>query len=161
MSRIFIFGFLFFTIALSAQNTEVRITIPSVDVKSIDGSTISTDKIIANEGRYIILFWKSCCPINKILMDDISEMIDEYDLQDSLTVYAFCIDDTRSYNKARTLASSSDWPFQFYFDVNSDFKRAMSVLLTPSTLLIVNEKVILRTNGYDLGQVDDLIQNLN
>lgn len=94
-------------------------------------------------------------------MDDISEMIDDNDLLDSRTVYAFCIDDTRSYIKARTLASSSDWPFQFYFDVNSDFKRAMSVNLTPSFILIKNGQILLQTNGYVNGQIELILENLN
>ncbi|MCF8370108.1 MAG: hypothetical protein K9H64_00710 [Bacteroidales bacterium] len=152
---------LFLSFGICAQTKTNEFTIPAVDVKNDEGISVSTEDIIQKEGTYIILFWKSCCPINKILMDGVTEMMDAYDIQDSLTVYAICVDDSRSFDRARTLALSSDWPFKFLFDVNSDFKRAMSVMLTPSFFLIKNGQIIMRTNGYDFGQIDGLHTKLN
>lgn len=161
MNRIFTILLLFLSFGVCAQTKPNDFTIPAVDVKNDEGISVSTEDIIETKGTYIVLFWKSCCPVNKTLLDELTELMGDNNLQDSVAVYAICVDDTRSYDRARTLALSSDWPFTFLFDVNSDFKRAMSVMLTPSFFLVENRNLIMQTNGYDYGQIDELHTKLN
>ena len=113
--------------------------LPSVDIKTLGGSSINT-KDLQNEGKpFIICFFATWC---KPCMTELKNISDEYeDWQDEtgVKIYAVSIDDSRSSGKVAPLVKGQGWDFEFLLDENSDFKRAMNVNDIPHTFVVDGE----------------------
>jgi cytochrome c biogenesis protein CcmG, thiol:disulfide interchange protein DsbE len=111
-------------------------TIPSVDVKTMDGKTFNTSSI-SNDGKPIIVsFWATWCkPCVKELIA-ISENYSDWQKETGVKLYAVAIDDSKSMSRVAPLVNSKGWEYEILLDPNSDFKRAMNVVNVPHTFLI-------------------------
>ena len=155
MKKILIVATIFFNInLLFAQSS-----IPSVDVKDINGNIFNTSQI-SNDGKPIIIdFWStSCKPCIKELIA-IDENYEDWKEETGVKVYAVSIDNTRSVNRVAPLVNGKGWEFEILLDVNSDFKRAMNVVNIPHTFLLDgNGKVVWQHTSYAEGDEEELYE---
>ncbi len=154
------FIFYFFTNISFAQNSEGR-TIPAVDVKTIEGKTVSSSKF-ANDGKPIIVsFWATWCKPCKKELDAISENFEEWKKETGVKLIAISIDDSRSSGKVGTDAKSHAWDYEIYLDENQDFKRAMNVNNVPHTFIINGKgEIVWQHNSYAEGDEDIMFEAL-
>jgi cytochrome c biogenesis protein CcmG, thiol:disulfide interchange protein DsbE len=131
--------------------------LPSVILKSPDGEVYNTFKI-ANLGKpVIIIFWATWCrPCIKELTA-IADHYDEWKEKTGVVIYAVSIDDSRTQFNIRPLIKSRGWEFEFYNDLNGDFKRAMGVVDIPH-LFVLNAagEVIHQRTSYTEGTEEEL-----
>ncbi len=155
MKKILIVATIFFNInLLFAQSS-----IPSVDVKDINGNIFNTSQI-SNDGKPIIIdFWStSCKPCIKELIA-IDENYEDWKEETGVKVYAVSIDNTRSVNRVAPLVNGKGWEFEILLDVNSDFKRAMNVVNIPHRFLLDgNGKVVWQHTSYAEGDEEELYE---
>lgn len=150
----------FFIKISSAQNSEGR-TLPSADVKTVEGRTVNSSQF-TNDGKPIIIsFWATWCKPCKKELDAISENFEEWQKETGVKLIAISIDDSRSSGKVGTDAKSHGWDYEIYIDQNQDFKRAMNVNNVPHTFIIDGKGAIVwQHNSYAEGDEDHLYEAL-
>lgn len=147
---------------LSAQ--EKATSIPSVEVKKLDGSTFNTGDI-DNGGKPIIInFWATWCSPCKRELNNIAEMYEEWQEETGVMLVAISIDDARNMAKVRPYVDGKSWEYEVYIDPNGDFKRALGVNNVPHTFLVDgNGNIVWQHNSYSEGdeyELFDLVKKL-
>ncbi len=135
--------------------------IPSVVVKTTDGSKMNTGEF-SNDGKpYIINFWATWCAPCKKELDNISEKYSEWQKETGVKIIAISIDDTRTSSKVGTTVESKGWEFEVFLDENKDFARAMNVGNPPFTFLVDgNGNIVYEHIGYSEGDEDELYEKV-
>lgn len=147
-----------FIISLSAlaQNTA------TVELQTLDGGKTTPAEWVDGKTPYVVSFWFVTCKYCLEEMDAISEMFEEWTAQKPFRFIAVCTDDTRSLAKAKALVRSRGWDgFEFVFDVNKEFARAMKVTSCPYVFLYdKNGKLVYSHLGYSPGDEEALFQKI-
>lgn len=134
-------------------------TLPSVDLKTLDGKAINT-KEISNDGKpFAICFWATWCKPCLMELSTFAELYEEWQEETGMKIFAVSIDDSRTQAKVQPLVNTSEWEYEILLDVNSEFKRAMGVNNPPHTF-VVNGKgeIVWQHVGYALGDEEGLIE---
>ena len=152
--------FCFFTKISFSQNPDVR-TLPSADVKTVDGKTVNSSKF-ENGGKPIIIsFWATWCKPCVKELNAISENYPDWQKETGVKVIIISEDDARTSSRAVSEVKTRGWTFESYLDVNQDFKRAMNVNNCPHTFLLNNNgEIIWQHNSYTEGDEDKLFDIL-
>jgi thiol-disulfide isomerase/thioredoxin len=148
--------FTFITIFLAAQNN----TLPkNIEVKTLDGQSVSTS-VINNDGKPIIInFWATWCSPCKRELNAIAEVYEDWVEETGVKLVAISIDDSRNVSKVAPYVNGSGWEYEVYLDPNGDFKRAMNVNNVPHTFLIDgNGNIVWQHNSYTPGDEDELFE---
>jgi len=157
-----IIALLFFIITTTTYSQNKLL--PSVDVKTINGKSISINSIDNDEMPIVINFWATWCKPCKKELNNIAEVYDEWQDETGVKIIAISIDDTRSMSKVAPYVNSVGWEYEVYLDPNGDLKRAMGVSTVPHTFLLNSKKeIVWQHRGYVDGDEDELfdeIQNL-
>ncbi len=110
--------------------------IPSVDLKSLDGKTVSSSKF-SNDGKpMVISFWATWCSPCKKELNTIADVYSDWQKETGVKLIAISIDDSKSSANVKPYVDSKGWEYENYLDVNSDFKRAMNVNMPPHTFIV-------------------------
>ncbi|MBC7862928.1 MAG: TlpA family protein disulfide reductase [Bacteroidia bacterium] len=135
--------------------------LPSVDVKKLDGSKISTGTFSNNGKPIIISFWATWCKPCKKELDAISETYTDWQKETGVKMIAISTDDARSVSKVPTDVKTKGWEFEVYTDENGDFQRAMNVNNVPHTFIIDGKgQIVYSHNSYAEGDEDKLYENV-
>jgi thiol-disulfide isomerase/thioredoxin len=135
------------------------IPLPSVDVKTLNGSSFNTQNM-DNEGKPIIIcFFASWCKPCMIELSNIADEYEEWQSETGVKIYAVAIDDARSSSKVAPLVRSKGWEYEVLLDVNSDFKRAMNVNDIPHTFVLNgNKEIVWQHASYSPGVEAEYIE---
>jgi peroxiredoxin len=145
--------------AWSQEEVSKRVLpLPSVQVKTLNGTAFNT-KDIDNEGKPIIIcFFATWC---KPCMTELKAIADEYEdwqAETGVVIYAVSIDDTRSSAKVAPLVKAQNWEYEFLLDENSDLKRAMNVGDIPHTFVLNgNKEIVWQHASYSPGVEQEYI----
>lgn len=134
-------------------------TLPSVDLKTLDGKSINT-KELSNEGKpFAVCFWATWCKPCLMELSTFAELYEEWQEETGMKIFAVSIDDSRTQAKVQPLVNTSEWEYEILLDVNSEFKRAMGVNNPPHTF-VVNGKgeIVWQHVGYAPGDEEGLIE---
>ena len=147
---------IFTTLSLSQNRT-----LPSVEVKTLDGSNFNIKNLKNNGKPIVISFWfMQCKPCIKEL-NAIAEVYEDWQEETGVKLVAISIDNTRSSKKVKPFVNANDWDYEVYLDVNKDFKRAMGVNAAPHTFLLNEKKEIVWEHvGYNEGDEDELYEKI-
>ena len=87
----------------------------------------------ANTGNGITLFvfWKTCCPNNIRMIDELQEVWSEYDGVRPIKVVLISVDDQRSAARVKPLVKTNCWPWEVIMDKSGDLARAYNVIIPP------------------------------
>lgn len=136
-------------------------TIPSTQVKKLDGTTFDT-KDLSNDGKPMIVnFWATwCIPCIKEL-NTIAEEYPTWQKETGVKLVAVSIDDARTMAKVGPFVDSKDWDFEIILDPNSDFRRAMGVNNPPFTFLVDGKgNIVWQHNSYAPGDEIELYEEV-
>ena len=134
--------------------------LPDIKVQDKKGKVVSTANWIDNSTPFVVSFWSTTCKPCLKELDVLSENFDDWNDDTPFRVYAVSIDDSRSVARAKALAAGSGWDmFEVFYDVNSDFKRAMNVSMVPHVFVFdKNGKLVYTHTGYKPGDEMELIK---
>jgi len=151
------FLFLVANVICLAQTT----TLPSVDIKSLEGKIVNTNTF-ENDGKpMVISFWATWCKPCAKELNAISEVYDDWQEETGVKVIAISIDDTRNAAKVAPYAYGKDWPFEIYVDANSDLKRALNVNAIPHTFLLnADKEIVWQHTSYLDGDEEELYEEV-
>tara|TARA_B100001093_G_C26857933_1_gene1028371 strand:+ start:6280 stop:6768 length:489 start_codon:yes stop_codon:yes gene_type:complete len=160
MRKLPIVFFTLFSIVIVAQTKNN--SFPSIELKSLEGTTINTIDI-ENDGKPIVIcFWATWCKPCAKELDAISEVYEEWRDESGVKVIAVSIDDSRNLAKVAPYANGKDWPFEIYIDANSDLKRALNVNAIPHTFLLNEKKeIIWQHTSYFDGDEEELYEEIS
>ena len=145
-----------------AQNSDsIKFKLPTAILKTLEGKNISSSDI-SNDGKpIVIIFWKSCCSPNIKMLDEINEVYADWQNEMGIVLYAISIDDSRSSSKIGPLVNGKTWEFKILLDLNSDFKRALSVNATPHVFILnKNCEIVWQKTNYNPGDATEIYKTL-
>ena len=135
--------------------------LPSITLKTIDGTTVKTDTL-NNEGKpFIIDFFATWCkPCNREL-SAISEVYGEWQQETGVKIYAVSIDQAQNINKVKPLVDENEWEYDVLLDPNSDFLKALGGQMIPFVVVVdSNGNVVSKHSGYTDGAENELIDEV-
>ena len=147
---------IFTTLSLSQNRT-----LPSVEVKTLDGGNINIQEI-ENSGKPIVIsFWATWCKPCKKELNAIAEVYEDWQEETGVKLIAISIDNTRSMSKVMPYVNASDWDYEVYLDPNRDLARAMGVSTVPHTFLLNGKnEIVWQHKGYVDGDEDELLEQI-
>lgn len=165
MKNKFIFLLIFYLLVCNIcegqQNETSHNKLPAINLKDLYGKRINTSEITNSGNPIIIVFWTTCCKPPVKLLDEIAEYYDDWAEETGVILYAVSVDDARSSNQVMPFVNGKGWEYEVLLDPNSDFKRAMNVLLTPHILLLNgNQEIVWQKTGYATGDEGEIFDQL-
>jgi thiol-disulfide isomerase/thioredoxin len=159
MKKIFI---ILFTLMIGAgvyAQDFIGKTIPSVNIKTLDGKNFDT-KDIHNDGKpFVVTFWALWCKPCIRELTAIAEVYDDWVDETGVKIFAISIDDARSVPKVKPTVNGNAWEYDFYLDTNHDFKRAMGVNMIPHLFVFDGEgKIVYQHTSYAEGNEEELYE---
>ncbi len=142
--------------SISAQKT-----VPSIDVKTLDGKTVNIQEY-TNQGKITVLsFWATWCSPCKKELNTIADVYedwqDEYDMQ----LVAITIDNARALRKVKPMVDSFGWEYDVLSDANEELKKALNFQTVPQTFLIDQEgNIVYSHSGYKPGDEYELEEKI-
>lgn len=146
------------SIAIYSQEKSAQ-TLPSVDLKTLDGKTINTKDII-NDGKPIIIsLWATWCKPCVAELMAISDVYDEWVEETGVKMYAISIDDSKTSARVAPFVNGKGWEFVVLQDQNWDLKRALNIVDIPF-LCILNGKgeIVWQHTSYAPGSENEVFE---
>jgi len=132
---LFLFLLFIFPTVIFAQSL-LNSKVPSIQVKTVDGSTYNTSSF-SNHGKPIILdFWATWCKPCIAELDAINDEYSDWQKETGVKVIAVSVDDARTMGKVQSFVKEKEWDYDIYIDPNQDFQHAMEVINVPCTFII-------------------------
>lgn len=125
-------------------------SLPSYAVRTLEGIEIQTSEFSNNGQPYVISFWATWCNPCMKELNALDEIYDDFTSQ-GFKVIAISTDDARTRANVLPMVNGKGWPFEFYYDENGDFRRAMGVNNVPHNFIISSDGEIVHqhTAFYD------------
>jgi len=134
--------------------------IPNIDVKTLDGETVNIKEVTDQDNVVIVSLWATwCVPCIKEL-DAISEVYEDWQEETGVQLIAVSVDDSRTVKRVKSLINGKGWEYNILLDTNNDLKRALGASTVPLTLVIKDNKIVLRHSGYSPGAEDELYEKI-
>ncbi|NQW42180.1 MAG: TlpA family protein disulfide reductase [Bacteroidetes bacterium] len=136
-------------------------TLPSIEVKTIDGKKVNIQNYGKTGKITIISFWATWCgPCIKEL-DNIIDVYEDWQKKYGCELIAITIDDSRNISKVKPFVDGRGWPYTILTDENKDLARALNVNNPPQVLLLdANGNIVYVHNGYTEGSELELEEQM-
>ncbi len=150
---------LFVTAVYSQDEKNTGQKLPSVEVRTLEGTMFNTADI-SNDGKPVIIcFWATWCKPCIKEHDAINDVYEDWVDETGVKLYSVSIDNSRSSNRVKPFVNGKGWEFDFLLDINGDFKRAMGVNVPPHTFILNgNNEIVWQHVGYLDGDEDEYIE---
>ncbi len=148
---------LFFILAYSI-NVEAQKSIPSVNVKTLDGQTLDLKQYAASLNKTIIIdFWATWCSPCKKELDYISDYYEDWQAGYNVELIAITIDNQRALPKVPAMVESKGWTYTILAGNEETMRNAFNFQTIPQTLVATKDGVIIfEHNGYVPGDEEEL-----
>ncbi len=133
-------------------------TLPSVNVKTLDGKTVNLKEYAAQSGKTIIIdFWATWCSPCKKELDDIAELYPDWQKAYNVELLAITIDNQRALPKVPGIVETKGWEYTIFAGNEEEMRSAFNFQTIPQTLVAdKNGNIIFEHNGYVSGDEVEL-----
>ena len=132
-------------------------SLPSVNVKTLDGQTTNITSVCGENDFTIISFWATWCSPCKRELDAVADLYPDWQAEYNVNLVAVTIDNARNLGKVGPMVETKGWDYTILSDANEELKRAMNVQSVPHTFLVDKGCNIVWTHtGYSPGDEYDL-----
>ena len=157
MLKQLLFGFTLITLSFTAYSQ----TIPSINLKDLEGNTINTAELENDGNPIVICFWATWCSPCKRELNNYAELYEDWQDETGVKIVAVTIDDQRSVTRVAPYINSVEWDYDVLLDPNKQFSRAMGVNNVPHTFLIDGSgQIVWQHNNYADGDEEELYEQL-
>ena len=148
------------TTTVQAQVFQPR-PIPVVDVKDIDGKTVSTSTFNNNGKPMVLDFWATWCKPCVNELTTISDLYSDWQKETGVKILAISVDDARTMSNVKPFVNGKDWDYEVYVDPNGDLKRALNIGAVPYVFLVNGKGEIVSVHtGYAPGDKNKLYEEI-
>jgi cytochrome c biogenesis protein CcmG, thiol:disulfide interchange protein DsbE len=149
------------TFILSSAFNSPYSTIPSVELKTLDGKTVNIKDYVGQGKITVVSFWATWCSPCKRELDAIAEVYPDWQEDYNVELIAITIDDSRSLAKVPALIETKGWEYTVLADVKQELKKALNFQTVPQTFLL-NEKgeIVYSHTGYSPGDEYELEEKI-
>jgi peroxiredoxin len=140
-------------------HSQKKFKLPSVTIKTLDGTAFNTSQL-TNDGKPIIIsYWAIWCTNCLKELKAIQEVYSEWQDETGVKLVAISIDDAKSVDKVKPFVNGKNWDYDVYLDTNKDLYRALNVNQIPHTFVINgNGEVVWQHVTYTEGSENDLYE---
>ena len=140
-----------------AHSLQAQKSIPSVEVKTLDGKTVDIQEI-TKTGKIIVLsFWATWCKPCQLELDAMSYLYEDWKEQYNVEIVAVTIDTQRALAKVRPIVETKGWEYTILSDANQQLKNALNFQTIPQTFLLDTAgNVVYEHSGYVPGDEYEL-----
>ncbi len=132
-------------------------SLPSVEVKTLDGQTIDIQQYARNGKITVISFWATWCSPCKKELSAIAEVYEEWQEAYDMELVAITIDTQRALAKVKPMVEASGWTYTILSDANQQLRNALNFQTIPQTFLIDKEgNIVYSHSGYVPGDEFEL-----
>jgi len=155
MKKVFLF-MVFISFSVFSQKE-----VPSVSISTLDNKSVNVKTDFSEQDKiYIYSFWATWCTPCIAELEAISEHYEDWKKELNIELIAVSIDDARTQKRVKPLLNGKDWKYTFLLDTNQDFKRALSIVNVPYSIIVKNQKIVHIQNGYSQGSEEELYEVL-
>ena len=152
--------FFYLLVVLLSINITAQETLPSAEIKTLDGTSTSLQELGKNNDIIVISLWATWCVPCKNELDAINDVYTDWQDETGVKVYAVSVDDSRTVSRVKPLVNGKAWDLEILLDTNNDLKRELGAATVPLTLIIKNGKIVYRHSGYTPGAEDELFEEI-
>ncbi len=159
MKKLILLSLITLSSGLIAYSQKEARSIPSANVKDLEGNTVNTKKF-SNEGKPMIInFWATWCTPCKRELNNIADIYDDWVEETGVKLIAISIDDSRNAGKVAPYVNGKGWEYECYIDPNQDFQRAIGFQNPPYTAVVdANGQIVWTHSGYKEGDEEKLLE---
>jgi cytochrome c biogenesis protein CcmG/thiol:disulfide interchange protein DsbE len=160
MNRIQLFTFVFCLLA-SATVVSAQKSIPSVEIKTLDGKTVNIQQYTQSGKITVLSFWATWCKPCQQELDAIAELYPDWQEKYGVQLVAVTIDTQRALAKVAPMVESKGWEYIILSDPNGAMPAALNFQSIPQTFLLdAKGNVIYEHTGYLPGNEYDLEEKI-
>ncbi len=127
------------------------------EIRTLDGSSITVNKIFNDTIGTIVIFWKMNDPQSNRNLDNLNEIWQEKIKHYGINLISICIDKTGTWHSVKPFIASKEWESENYIDFNGKLIRTLSISNIPYTILLDgNNEIKYRYSGYCIGIEQEL-----
>ncbi len=136
-------------------------TLPSVDVKTLDGQSVSVQSLVKPGQITIIDFWATWCKPCVLELETIKDLYPEWKQKYGVELVAVSMDDSKTIARVKPFVTNKHWEYTIVTDPTKAFAQAMNVSNPPLTI-VVNQKgeIVSEHLGYTPGDELELEEKL-
>ncbi|MBN8640557.1 MAG: TlpA family protein disulfide reductase [Flavobacteriales bacterium] len=135
--------------------------LPDLNLTTLEGKSVSLKNEFNEKDKlYVFSFWATWCApcINEL--DEMNDLQEEWKKEVNFEVIAVSTDDSRTQKRVKPLVNGKEWTYKILLDTNQDFKRALSIVNIPYTIVVKNNQIVHIQNGYVPGSEVELFEKL-
>ncbi|MQP25512.1 redoxin domain-containing protein [Flavobacterium sp. LMO8] len=154
MNKISLIFLFFVSLSYSQQN------LPNVNLKNIEGQTITSTSFNEVDKLYVFSFWATWCAPCIQELEAISDVYSDWKSNLNMELIAVSVDDSRTIKRVNPLVNGKGWDYKILLDTNQDFKRALSIANVPYLIVVKNGKIVFTQSGHSPGGEEELFEKL-
>lgn len=155
-SAISIFLFACLALPVLAQKS-----IPSVEVKTLDGQSVNIQNYTKSGKITVISFWATWCKPCQQELDNISELYPDWQEKYGVQFLAITIDTQRALAKVGPLVESKGWDYTILADATQALKNSLNFQAIPQTFLLDQSgNIVYEHSGYVPGNEFELEEKI-
>lgn len=144
-------------VGMATISTAQEKSLPSVDVKYLDGKAVDIQDFAKNGKITVVSFWATWCSPCKKELDAIADLYPEWQEDYDMELVAVTIDTQRALAKVPAMVESKGWEYTVLSDVNQELQKALNFQTVPQTFLIDQEgNIVYSHTGYVPGDEYEL-----
>ena len=131
--------------------------LPDLNLSDLEGKKFSLKTDFSEKDKlYVFSFWATWCGpcINEL--DEMNDVQAEWKKDLNFEIVAVSTDDTRTQKRVKPLINGKGWEYKILLDTNQDFKRALSIVNIPYTIVVKNNQIVHIQNGFVPGSEEEL-----
>jgi len=135
--------------------------LPDLYLSNLESKSISLRNDFSEKDKlYLFSFWATWCApcINEL--EELNDLQSEWKKTINLEIIAVSTDDARTQKRVKPLVNGKNWNYSVLLDTNQDFKRALSIVNIPYTIVVKNGNIVHVQNGYVPGNEQELFEKL-
>ena len=131
---------------------------PNQTVQEMTGQRKPVSDYAPAKGAVLFVFWKTCCPNNITMIDELEAVWEQYHDDTALiTIVLVSVDDQRSVSRVRPIVSSECWPWPVIMDRNGDLARTYQVIMPPQWVAADKHGRVIYRSKVTNGELDSAI----
>ncbi len=142
-------------------NTIAQKELPNLTLTNLEGKSVSLKSDFSEKDKlYIFSFWATWCTPCIQELDELNDLQEEWKKTINFEIVAVSTDDSRTQKRVKPLINGKGWEFIVTLDTNQDFKRTLSIVNIPYTIVVKNQQIVHIQNGYVPGSENVLLEKL-